>query len=66
MKIILLGSIPKGDKVRDNWIDWKTEYIEKISKAIPKASFLHGDLISDCTRDTNGKTVQETSYCYNS
>jgi|SRR3989344_7620736 len=47
MKIILLGSIPKGDEVRKNWSDWKTEYIEKISKDIPDAQFLHGDLISD-------------------
>lgn len=47
MKIILLGSLPKGDEVRKNWVDWKTEYVEKISKAIPQANFLHGDLISD-------------------
>jgi len=47
MKIILLGSIPKGDDVRKNWIDWKTEYIEKLSRDIPSANFLHGDLISD-------------------
>lgn len=47
IKIILLGSIPKGDEVRKNWIDWKTEYIEKINKKIPEANFLHGDLISD-------------------
>lgn len=47
MKIILLGSIPKGDEIRKNWIDWKTEYIEKIRKVLPQANFLHGDLISD-------------------
>lgn len=47
MKIILLGSIPKGDELRKNWTDWKIEYIEKISKEIPEARFLHGDLISD-------------------
>ncbi|HVZ12212.1 MAG TPA: hypothetical protein VG965_04235 [Patescibacteria group bacterium] len=47
MKIILLGSIPKGDEVRKNWIDWKTDYVGKISKAIPNANFLHGDLIND-------------------
>ncbi len=47
MKIILLGSIPKGDEVRKNWTDWKTEYIEKLNKDIPDANFLHGDLISD-------------------
>ncbi len=47
MKIVLLGSIPKGDEVRKQWTDWKTEYIEKISKDIPTAQFLHGDLISD-------------------
>jgi hypothetical protein len=47
MKIILLGSIPKGDEVRKNWTDWKTEYIEKLTAAIPDVNFLHGDLISD-------------------
>lgn len=47
MKIILLGSIPKGDEIRKKWTDWKTDYIEKISKSIPDANFLHGDLISD-------------------
>jgi hypothetical protein len=47
LKIILLGSIPKGDDVRKNWIDWKAEYIDKISKEIPEARFIHGDLISD-------------------
>ncbi len=47
LKIALLGSIPKGDEARKNWTDWKTEYVEKISLAIPEAQFLHGDLISD-------------------
>ncbi len=47
LRIALLGSIPKGDKERENWVDWKTEYVEKISQAIPQARFLHGDLISD-------------------
>ena len=47
MKIILLGSIPKGDEIRKKWTDWKTDYIEKISEAIPDVNFLHGDLISD-------------------
>ncbi|MGI8419996.1 MAG: hypothetical protein ACR2LN_05140 [Candidatus Levyibacteriota bacterium] len=47
MKIILLGSIPKGDEVRKSWTDWKTDYIQKLSRAIPDVNFLHGDLISD-------------------
>ncbi len=47
LKFTLLGSIPKGDEERKKWMDWKTEYIEKISKAIPQAKFLYGDLISD-------------------
>ncbi len=47
IKFALLGSIPKGDEERKNWIDWKTDYVEKISKAIPQAKFLNGDLISD-------------------
>lgn len=47
LKFVLLGSIPKGDEERKKWTDWKIEYVEKISKAIPQAKFLHGDLISD-------------------
>jgi len=47
IKFALLGSIPKGDEERKNWLDWKSEYIGKISQVIPEAKFLHGDLISD-------------------
>lgn len=47
IKIMLLGSIPKGDKERESFVDWKKEYIEKITKEIPNVKFLHGDLISD-------------------
>lgn len=47
LKITLLGSIPKGDEERKTWADWKTEYVKKITQAIPEAQFLHGDLISD-------------------
>ena len=47
IKIVLLGSLPKGDNARKTFIDWKQEYIEKIKKAIPQAIFIHGDLISD-------------------
>lgn len=47
LKVALLGSLPKGDEARKDFIDWKTEYVEKIQKAIPEALFLHGDLISD-------------------
>lgn len=44
---MLLGSIPKGDEERKTFIDWKKDYIEKITKEIPNVEFLHGDLISD-------------------
>lgn len=47
IKIMLLGSIPKGDKERKTFKDWKETYIEKIRKAVPNVKFLHGDLISD-------------------
>lgn len=47
IKIALLGSLPKGDKTRLGWKDWKQDYIKTISKLIPDASFIHGDLISD-------------------
>jgi len=47
MKIVLLGSIPKGDKVRETWTDWKTEYINKIKEILPEVEVLDGDKISD-------------------
>jgi hypothetical protein len=48
LKITLLGSIPKGDAVRTDWTDWKTEYIAKLRQAFPQAAdFLNGDQISD-------------------
>ncbi|HUB93551.1 MAG TPA: hypothetical protein VMB52_03540 [Verrucomicrobiae bacterium] len=47
MKIVLLGSIPKGDDIREKWTDWKDEYIEKIAKHIPDVEFIHGDSVSD-------------------
>jgi hypothetical protein len=47
IKIVLLGSIPKGDEERKAFIDWKKEYIKKITKEIPNVKFLYGDLISD-------------------
>jgi nucleoside 2-deoxyribosyltransferase len=47
MKIALLGSIPKGDDVRQGWVDWKTAYTRAIRRRIPDAEFLHGDGISD-------------------
>ena len=47
IKFALLGSIPKGDEIRKDWDDWKNEYIKTIKSALPEASFLNGDLISD-------------------
>ena len=47
VKIALLGSIPKGDEARENFVDWKTEYTQAINSAISGAIFLNGDLISD-------------------
>ena len=47
LKIVLLGSLPKGDEARKTFADWKQEYIEKIKHTIPEAIFIHGDLISD-------------------
>jgi len=47
MKIVLLGSLPKGDKIRKNWVDWKVDYMNIIQSVIPEATFIHGDTISD-------------------
>jgi hypothetical protein len=46
-KIILLGSLPKGDEARKSFVDWKRAYQEKLSIAMPGALFLDGDAISD-------------------
>ena len=47
MKIMLLGSLPKGDKARESFVDWKKEYIEKLNSQIPDVKIVHGDKISD-------------------
>jgi hypothetical protein len=47
MKIMLLGSLPKGDEARESFVDWKKEYTEKITSTIPGAKIIHGDKISD-------------------
>ncbi len=48
-KICLLGSIPKGDKIRENWRDWKSEYKNKLSQ-ISNATFTDGDEWKDETK----------------
>jgi hypothetical protein len=47
MKIVLLGSIPKGDDVRKGRTDWKVTYMEVIKSVAPGVTFIHGDAISD-------------------
>ncbi len=47
MKVVLLGSIPKGDDVRKSWVDWKEEYVRVIKASVKDAEFIHGDAISD-------------------
>ena len=47
MKVVLLGSLPKGDQVREDWVDWKTTYIGTLTQAVPGIMILHGDMISD-------------------
>ena len=47
MRIALLGSIPKGDETRRDWIDWKVAYKKSIRRMVPQAEFLDGDAISD-------------------
>ena len=47
IRFALLGSLPKGDNTRENWHDWKQEYMSQISALVPSAVFIHGDLISD-------------------
>lgn len=41
-KIVLLGSVPKGDKERESWTDWKLEYKQAFS-IIPDTEFADGD-----------------------
>lgn len=47
MKIALLGSIPKGDDIRKDWIDWKEQYKYVVLKYVANAEFIDGDAISD-------------------
>ncbi len=46
MKIVLFGSIPKGDHVRKDWTDWEIASMKAIKKIIPSVIFIHGDAIS--------------------
>ena len=46
IKICLLGSLPKGDNVRKDWVDWKLAYKEKLSH-IPYLVFSDGDAWKD-------------------
>jgi len=45
-KIALLGSIPKGDKVRRDWYDWKIKYKKHLS-LIDNVEFTDGDAWRD-------------------
>jgi len=47
MKVVLLGSLPKGDDKRAEWVDWKKPFVEAIRKELPDVEFIHGDSISD-------------------
>lgn len=49
LKICLLGSIPKGDDVREKWKDWKVEYKEILSQ-ISDVEFTDGDTWRDETK----------------
>jgi hypothetical protein len=42
IQICLLGSIPKGDETRKNWVDWKVKYKEVLG-ALPEVRFVDGD-----------------------
>lgn len=48
MKIYLAGSIPKGDNIRKDWIDWKTQY-KKVLASIDDLIFLNADDLKDET-----------------
>ena len=48
MKIALLGSVPKGDEVREGWVDWKEAYMRVLRAQLPGVvEFVHGDAVSD-------------------
>ncbi len=48
MKIYLAGSIPKGDRARGGWVDWKTRYRDVLT-SIPHVEILNGDDLKDET-----------------
>lgn len=48
-KIALLGSIPKGDDARNEWIDWKTDY-KKVLLQLENVEFVDGDAWKDETK----------------
>lgn len=46
LKIYLAGSIPKGDKARENFINWRDQY-KKVLSSINNIEFLNPDGIRD-------------------
>ncbi|MGW8184692.1 MAG: hypothetical protein ACWGHO_01100 [Candidatus Moraniibacteriota bacterium] len=48
-KIMLLGSIPKGDDARKKWTDWKTDY-KNILSQLDNVEFMDGDAWKDETK----------------
>lgn len=49
LKIFLAGSIPKGDDVRKQWIDWKAGYKQVLSQ-LDNVEFADGDAWKDETK----------------
>ncbi len=52
MKIYLAGSIPKGDRARGGWIDWKRRYQEVLT-SISGVEILNADDLRDETNSFN-------------
>lgn len=42
MKIVIIGSLPKGDEIRKSWLDWKPGYLKVLSQ-IPGVEISDGD-----------------------
>ncbi|HRN96738.1 MAG TPA: hypothetical protein PLD54_04790 [Candidatus Levybacteria bacterium] len=61
MKIYLAGSVPKGDKEAIDYVDWRKEYIEIISKYVDDVELFDPNIFYALEGDSKGVTGADCS-----
>ncbi|MDD2807511.1 MAG: hypothetical protein PHW95_03275 [Patescibacteria group bacterium] len=64
MKIVIIGSLAKGDEIRKSWLDWKPGYLKVLSQ-IPGVEINDGDEWQDESKPviTVGHDAQMIKIC---